>query len=362
MNDYYEVLQVHPRADDAVIRAAYEQLITRYDPAQLRDAAAELQQLATRRRDEINAAYAVLSDSTRRAAYDAQRLTPQTATGTAAPAAVPSVARDGDAAVPDYRPLPPAGRRERVRDFNALPAHPTARGRAVVPSRNGLPSWVLPSLVVAFATFSIVLATLLFSVLNQPTGDSQAALATATPPPAAPTLQEVLQQFDAQVTAAQQVAAQVPENPNAWIELGHALYDSVVVVRERVSENDPTVQAIYIERLPRWLEAADAYRQALELKPDDAVIRAELAISLCYYGTDSNDAPSIRQGLSAAEQAFAAAPEEPRVRLSYGVCLAFNDPPRLAEALEQWQYILTMQNVPNGIQLQAQQLIAENSQ
>jgi cytochrome c-type biogenesis protein CcmH/NrfG len=181
------------------------------------------------------------------------------------------------------------------------------------------------------------------------------ALATASPEPPPPSLDEILQQFDAQVTASQQVAAQVPENPNAWIELGNALYDSVVVVRERVGAGDPAVQAAYIARLPPWLEAADAYRTALDLKPDDAVIRADLAISLCYYGEDANDPSTVAAGLAEVEQAFAAAPEEPRIRLGYGICLAFSEPTRTAEAIEQWQYLLEMDNVPQGLQLQARQ-------
>jgi DnaJ domain. len=56
MQDYYETLQVHPRADAEAIRAAYERLRERYSAARLDGAADELQELARRRRDEIERA------------------------------------------------------------------------------------------------------------------------------------------------------------------------------------------------------------------------------------------------------------------------------------------------------------------
>src|SRR5690242_820208 len=70
MQDYYETLQVHPKADAEAIRAAYERLRQRYDPSLLEGAADELLELARRRRDEIERAYTVLSDPERRAVFD----------------------------------------------------------------------------------------------------------------------------------------------------------------------------------------------------------------------------------------------------------------------------------------------------
>src|SRR6185503_19081602 len=71
--DYYETLQVHPRADVAAIDAAYARLRELYDPARLDGAADELVDLARRKRDAIERAYAVLSDSARRATYDQEQ-------------------------------------------------------------------------------------------------------------------------------------------------------------------------------------------------------------------------------------------------------------------------------------------------
>src|SRR6476620_8150901 len=71
--DYYETLQVHPRADATAIEAAYNRLRELYDPAKLDGDADELVDLARAKRDAIERAYAVLSDSVRRAAYDEEQ-------------------------------------------------------------------------------------------------------------------------------------------------------------------------------------------------------------------------------------------------------------------------------------------------
>ena len=68
-NDYYRILGVLDDAEDIVIRAAYRALAQRYHPDKWQGDAAE----ATRRMAEINAAYAVLSDTAKRAAYDSTR-------------------------------------------------------------------------------------------------------------------------------------------------------------------------------------------------------------------------------------------------------------------------------------------------
>jgi curved DNA-binding protein CbpA len=65
-SDYYEVLQVHRSASQEVIRAAYRTLAQRYHP----DSAGPS---AMPRMIEVNAAYEILGDPTRRAAYDRER-------------------------------------------------------------------------------------------------------------------------------------------------------------------------------------------------------------------------------------------------------------------------------------------------
>jgi len=65
--DYYDILQVHPRAEKEVIDAAYRRLAAKYHPdvSQLSD--------ATERMKQINTAYEVLSDPVKRAASYAAR-------------------------------------------------------------------------------------------------------------------------------------------------------------------------------------------------------------------------------------------------------------------------------------------------
>jgi hypothetical protein len=92
--DPYRVLQVEPHADQEAIRAAYRRLARLYHPDLNADPSAAARMRA------INAAYAVLSDPRRRAAYDARRFLPQAATVTAAPPRAPVAPRT-------WQPSPP---------------------------------------------------------------------------------------------------------------------------------------------------------------------------------------------------------------------------------------------------------------
>ncbi|MEI7769943.1 MAG: DnaJ domain-containing protein [Chloroflexales bacterium] len=375
MQDYYETLQVHPKADSEAIRASYDRLRQRYDPAQLEGAADELVGLARRRRDEIERAYAILSDPARRATFDAELLTRAAVTQPGqqrGPAAPDELAPDDDDLI-DYRPLPPARRQERSRDFNAQPLLPPSQA----PRRSGrqagrgrrLPAWVAPALIVGVATFAIVLITLITTAQNatQPAASGQSGQSGPSPigqPTAAaptPSVDELINQFEAQIAAARQVANSVPDNDKAWVELGNALYDSVVVVRERIEGGDQSLQGTYVERLPRWLEVRDAYTKALAITPTNAVVRADMATALCYYGEGVNDQSFVTQGLREADRAIKDSPEEGRALLSKGLCLVAASPPQKAQALEQWQKAIVMPNVEPGVAQQARQLIAKYS-
>src|SRR6266540_2327719 len=159
--DYYETLQVHPRADAIAIEAAYARLREIYDPARLDGAADELVALAREKRDAVERAYAVLSDPARRATYDAEQAALQ------ADHRPPTTDRRGQGAIEqeavgrrssvvggqkkedqlDYRPLPPARRQERPRGFEAqpLPAR-LERGRA--PARGSIRRWSAPAIAI----------------------------------------------------------------------------------------------------------------------------------------------------------------------------------------------------------------------
>jgi curved DNA-binding protein CbpA len=68
--DYYRILGVLDDAEDVVIRAAYKALAQRYHPDKWTGNKDE----ANRRMQEINEAYAVLSDSAKRKQYDETRI------------------------------------------------------------------------------------------------------------------------------------------------------------------------------------------------------------------------------------------------------------------------------------------------
>ena len=362
MQDHYETLQVHPKADQESIQAAYLRLRERYDPARLEGAAEELQSLARRRRDELERAFTVLSDSRLRAIYDEEL-----ARRVEEPEPPTSQPLDTDEELLDYRPLVPARGHERAGDFNSQPLLTPSRQRGRVAKQSSTtPAWLTPALIVAFSTFSIVLITLLSTVLGTPppvtTDSAQSANRGPTATPATPSVEQITNQFEAQIVAARQVANGVPENPNAWIELGNALYDSVIVVRERLAQGDQSLQELYVERLPRWLEAAEAYRRAVELQPGSALARADLGASLCYYGHSINDQSLVAEGLAESEQAVAIDATEGRALLSVGICYVFADPPRISQAMERWQQLIVLPGAEPGLVFQARQLVQEYSQ
>lgn len=65
--NYYDILEVSPNASDAVIRAAYKSLIQRYHPDKNPGVASSADRATL-----VVQAYAVLSDASRRAAYDSE--------------------------------------------------------------------------------------------------------------------------------------------------------------------------------------------------------------------------------------------------------------------------------------------------
>ncbi len=100
MPDYYEVLQVHPRAESEVIRAAYRVLARKYHPDHGGD---------PRRMIALNDAWDVLGDPSRRAAYDAIQVRPAAATlPTAGSTPAPAPASSADRQDPFARPATPS--------------------------------------------------------------------------------------------------------------------------------------------------------------------------------------------------------------------------------------------------------------
>jgi curved DNA-binding protein CbpA len=321
--DFYALLQIPPGASQDEVAAAYTRLKELYSPGRLEAGPPEFQELGARRRAELQTAYTILSDPARRAAYDQQR----------APA--------GGAAPLDYRPLPPARRRERPSPSIPLPLVDAAtRNR----QRRGRRSLLGP-LIVGLVTLGILLLLVLSSVRTQAGGR---ALAT----PAIPNLQ--LPYTADQIREARAKAEQT-NTAETWAAYGHALYDNM----EQMRENAPLAPQ-YLNLLPQWLQAAEAYNRALALGggPD---VRADRALALFYHGVSANDQASIARGLAEAQQALKAGPDDPRVLLSYGSISAGLNPPRKDEAVRAWQRIL--QVAPQSREAgPARDLLAANGQ
>lgn len=70
MLDYYEILEVHPRASPEVIEKAYKALCLKYHPDRR---PADGRERATHTMQRLNEAYSVLSDAARRGDYDRMR-------------------------------------------------------------------------------------------------------------------------------------------------------------------------------------------------------------------------------------------------------------------------------------------------
>lgn len=90
--DHYAELGVAPTATDAEIRTSYLALARRFHPDRLMGAAPADREVAAQRMARVNAAWSVLSDRNRRAAYDSAR-----SGGTGGAAATGATIRDAGA-------------------------------------------------------------------------------------------------------------------------------------------------------------------------------------------------------------------------------------------------------------------------
>jgi curved DNA-binding protein CbpA len=343
--DYYETLQVHPRADAAAIEAAYARLSELYAPARLDGAADELVELARQKRDAIERAYAVLGDAARRAAYDEEQaaLRSDDRQPTADDrTAINTIVNRPDEELLDYRPLPPAKRAERPHGFDAEPSGATMPERALgrEASRPAPRAWAVPAALAGVLVLIVGVSLLLTS--------------GGGPPPVQPTpTPSPLDAYESSIPQARQAAEQNPTSAQAWIDLGNLLYDSAQIVRESAPDSP-----IYQQRLGRWLEATTAYSQALALQPDNASARADLGASACFYGAGTGDQSFVRNGTDEVRRAAQRAPDDERVLLSLGHCLVSSQPPQTAEAIESWRRII-QRDPSSPLAAQAQALITK---
>jgi curved DNA-binding protein CbpA len=358
--DHYEILQVHPKAEQDAIAAAYARLSELYAPARLDGAAEELIELARQKRDAIERAYAVLGDPARRASYDAEQALVNDARFDERPKTEDegnrnsgSVLRPSSSvlrppAALDYRPLPPARRAERARDFNAQPLRATDTpppGRQV--RRRTARRWIAPAMLATLAALVVAISVALTDSSTAPA--APAAQATAAP--------STLDTFESEIAAAQQIAEQNPNDARAWVDYGNILYNSAEIVRENAPGSP-----VYQQRMPRWLQATEAYSRALALDPSNAAVRADLGVSACFYGAGTGDQSFVRTGIAEARRAASSLPDDPRVLLNLGHCLASEQPPQVQEAVVQWKRAVEVAPPGSPFAAQAQQLIDQYGQ
>lgn len=301
--DYYELLQIASTATADEVEAAYATQYELYAPEHLAAGPPEFQELARQRREGLEDAYRVLRDPQRRAAYD--RLLRNHA-------APPLVL--------DYRPLPPARRRERPSPSIPLPpVEPAARPR----ERRDRRSVVAP-LIVGCAVLGILLLLVLSGVR---TSGGAAALAT-------PVIPDLNLPFSPAEVAAARDRAQKTPSAEAWAAYGNVVFDNMAAIRER-----SPLAPQYLNQLGQWREAAQSYSRALELgaKPD---VRADMALSLFYYGTAANDQGAVQQSVSEVERARKEEPDAPRTLLNYGLIMSGLNPPRLDETRAAWNRLV----------------------
>jgi tetratricopeptide (TPR) repeat protein len=338
--DYYEILQVHPRAETSAIRAAYERLHNLYDPARLEGAADELIVIAQKKRTAIEAAYAVLSDPQQREAYD-RSLAAVIPTIATVPADIEQDDSDLNPVanpLPDYRPLPPATRSERPKRFQNEPIF-----RQPTTVRTGTTAIAA---IVAGLTLAIVIASLLITNWG-----AVATLGQPTPISVTPTV-AAEDQYEAEIAQARSAVEKNPTDAQLWTTYGNLLYDSAQIIRENMPDS-----TLYQQRIPRWLEASAAYSKVLELEPGNVVALADKGTSLCYYGAGVGDQNFVDEGIKNVREAALARADDPLIQLNLGNCLISALPPQTSEAITIWQNVLKIAPVDSALAKRARELI-----
>jgi cytochrome c-type biogenesis protein CcmH/NrfG len=201
---------------------------------------------------------------------------------------------------------------------------------------------ILAALIVAVVGVSLLITN--WSTIAAPP-------ATAAVP--TPTI-SILDEYERLIAEARQATEQTPNDPEVWITLGNQLYDSAQIVRENMPDS-----TLYEQRIPRWLEASQAYERALALQPDNPLVLADMGVSLCYFGVGVGDQSFVSQGTANVQQAVEQQPGNPLIQLHLGSCLISSLPPKTSEAIEAWKHVTELAPADSAITQRAVELIQQ---
>lgn len=169
-----------------------------------------------------------------------------------------------------------------------------------------------------------------------------------------PNVRDQLLALDASTIQAQSVINQNPRDPNGWIMLGHAHYDFI----QMIYEHAPNGQA-YVQNLSRWIQASDAYSQALALDNFQPLIRSDRAVALARYGIGFGNPFYSEQALAEAETALAQDDQTLLVLLNVGRVYALLPEPRMADAERLWRKVIELG--PSSLQAELAQSLLDGA-
>lgn len=303
VSTYYADLQLEPDASPEAIEQAYQRLHHQLSSTDLSRVSDEIQFLVQERFKRIDRAYAILKNPELRAVYDAGLAT--------ATQSAPSRPRE---------------------------AHAVALAGGI-----RMTYWY--SLIGLVVLVLMVTAGLLVGLRESstvaPPSTNVMPQETSTQTPIAiqelitdPALRDSLMRQEEQIAQLRRIPADT-RTVNDWVQLGNTIFDYVEVIR--VSNND----AAYRVAATQWIDAAEAYAEALRLHPSDGLVRSDYALSLMRYG-EMRDQPGFMQtAIVEAEQALRQDPDGLRTMLNVGLVYASARPARLDEARQLWTSVMT---------------------
>lgn len=168
---------------------------------------------------------------------------------------------------------------------------------------------------VVFVGLAVTLIAFMIWMLR-PQGAAPIPTAVGAPGASAPVGQSIDQKLQQQVIALQDQVQKDPKNVKALTELGDLLFD-----------------------MQQYARAADTYNSALDLAPNDANVRTDLALSYFYQGMTKTAIKEFRQAIQTD-------PNKIEARFNLALALSHSSPPDVEGAIAEWQQVIKI--APNS--------------